>query len=83
MATIRATVNNFGFNVLDVKFDMVGTGDAFGMVAMCLKATIQGYKPTEDFWKGVKQEVLKDGVMSYSWGGSLITLYHQKFGYND
>lgn len=83
MATIRATVNNFGFNVLDVKFDMVGTGDAFGMVEMCLKATIQGYKPTEDFWKGVKQEVLKDGVMSYCWGGSLITLYHQKFGYND
>lgn len=83
MATIRATVNTFGFNVLDVKFDIVGTGDAFGMVEMCLKATIQDYKPTENFWKEVKQEVLKDGVTSYYWGDSLITLYHQKFGYND
>ena len=83
MATIRATVNNFGFNVLDVKFDMFGTGDAFGMVDMCLKATIQDYNQSEWFWKEVKQEVLKDGVSSYYWGDSLITLYHQKFGYND
>lgn len=65
MATIRATVNNFGFNVLDVKFDMVGTGDSFGMLEMCLKATIQDYNPIESFWKEVKQEVLKDGVASY------------------
>ena len=83
MATIRATVNNFGFNVLDVKFDMVGTGDSFGMLEMCLKATIQDYNPIESFWKEVKQEVLKDGVTSYYWGDSLITLYHQKFGYNN
>lgn len=83
MATIRATVNTFGFNVLDVKFDMVGTGDAFGMVDMCLKATIQDYKPTENFWKEVKQEVLKNGVVSYYWGDSLITLYYEVDGFNN
>ncbi|AIW03840.1 hypothetical protein CPT_Moogle103 [Citrobacter phage Moogle] len=83
MATIRATVNTFGFNVLDVKFDMVGTGNAFGMVEMCLKATIQDYKPTENFWKEVKQEVLKDGVSSYYWGDALITLYYEVDGFNN
>lgn len=83
MATIRATVNNFGFNVLDVKFDMVGTGDAFSMVDMCLKATIQDYNQSEWFWKEVKQEVLKDGVSSYYWGDSLITLYYEVDGFNN
>ncbi|QBP33062.1 hypothetical protein CHB7_gp110 [Enterobacteria phage CHB7] len=83
MATIRATVNNFGFHVLDVKFDMVGTGDAFGMIEMCLKATIQDYQPSENFWKETKQEVLKYGVTTYYWGDSIITLYYNKNGFND
>lgn len=83
MATIRATVNNFGFNVLDVKFDMVGTGNAFDMIDMCLKATIQDYQPSENFWKETKQEVLKDGVTTYYWGDSIITLYYNKDGFND
>ena len=51
MATIRATVNNFGFYVLDVKFDMVNTGNAFDMIDMCLKATVKEYNPAGWFWK--------------------------------
>ncbi|EIH6462410.1 hypothetical protein BHO26_000180 [Shigella flexneri] len=82
MATIRATVNNFGFYALDVKFDMVNTGNAFDMVDMCLKATVKEYNPAEWFWKETKEEILANGVSSYYWGDSLISIYYDKEGHN-
>ncbi|WBY53346.1 hypothetical protein [Escherichia phage REP7] len=71
MATIRATANEFGFSSLDVKFDIVGTDNAFEMVKGLISQTIKGYNPSEKFWEETKQEVLKDGYTYHYWGEKL------------
>lgn len=71
MATIRATVNEFGFYSLDVKFDIQGTDNAFEMVKGLISQTIKDYNPSEEFWEETKQEVLKDGYTYHYWGEKL------------
>ena len=82
MATIRATVNEFGFSSLDVKFDIVGTDNAFEMVKGLIGQTIKGYNPSEEFWEETKQEVLKDGYTYHYWGEKIVSLYYDKEGTN-
>lgn len=82
MATIRATVNEFGFYSLDVKFDLVGTDNAFEMVKCLISQTISDYNPSDEFWKETKQEVLKEGYSYYYWGEKIISLYYNKQDYN-
>lgn len=67
MATIRATVNEFGFYSLDVKFDLVGTDNAFEMVKGLISQTISDYNPSDEFWKETKQEALKEGYSYHYW----------------
>lgn len=59
MATIRATVNEFGFYSLDVKFDLVGTDNAFEMVKGLISQTIKDYNPSDEFWKETNRKFLK------------------------
>ena len=59
MATVRATVNEFGFYSLDVKFDIAGTDNAFEMVKGLISQTIKDYNPSDEFWEETKQEVLR------------------------
>lgn len=82
MATIRATVNAYGFYTLDVKFDIGGTDNAFEMVKGLISQTIKDYNPSEKFWEETKQEVLKDGYTYHYWGDLIVSLYYDKQGYN-
>ena len=82
MATIRATVNEFGFSSLDVKFDIAGTDNAFEMVKGLISQTIKDYNPSDEFWKETKQEVLKEGCSYHYWGEKIVSLYYDKEGTN-
>lgn len=82
MATIRATVNEFGFYSLDVKFDLVGTNNAFEMVKVLISQTINDYNPSDEFWEETKQEVLTHGHTYYYWGEKIVSLYYDKQGCN-
>ena len=82
MATIRATVNEFGFYSLDVKFDLVGTGNAFEMVKGIISQTISDYNPSDEFWEETKQEVLTHGHTYHYWGEKIVSLYYDKEGTN-
>lgn len=82
MATIRATVNEFGFYSLDVKFDLVGTGNTFEMVKGLISQTISDYNPSDEFWEETKQEVLTHGHTYHYWGEKIVSLYYDKEGTN-
>lgn len=82
MATIRATVNEFGFYSLDVKFDLVGTGNTFEMVKGLISQTISDYNPSDEFWEETKQEVFTHGHTYHYWGEKIVSLYYDKEGTN-
>ncbi|QIN92391.1 hypothetical protein [Phage NBEco004] len=82
MATIRATVNEFGFCSLDVKFDLAGTDNAFEMVKGLISQTTKDYNPSDEFWEETKQEVLTHGHTYHYWGEKIVSLYYNKQGYN-
>lgn len=82
MATIRATVNEFGFYSLDVKFDLVGTGNTFEMVKGLISQTISDYNPSDEFWEETRQEVLTHGHTYHYWGEKIVSLYYDKEGTN-
>ncbi|QBJ00726.1 hypothetical protein [Escherichia phage PHB11] len=82
MATIRATVNEFGFYSLDVKFDLVGTNNAFEMVKGLISQIIKDYNPSDEFWEETKQEVFTHGHTYYYWGEKIVSLYYDKQGCN-
>lgn len=82
MATIRATVNKFGFYALDVKFDIASTDDCLEMVKTVIKQVVPDYNPLEAFWSDAVKEALNENYHYHYWGDLIISLYYDKRGRN-